>query len=301
MNWQEQLITTYLYVCKHYHEKLWVYCQRMSNHSDLSFTDEEVITIYLFGIIDGKTDISKIYKYTDRHLRAWFPKLPSYEAYVQRLNKVSEVFAPLLEMIVSQSLKQGAFKNDTAWIMDSFPVALAKQGHRFNAKVAPDIASTGYCSSKNLYFYGVRVHIVGRSQPRTLPYPEYIGVIGANMHDAKAFEQISPELFDNDFYGDKAFKLSNKTEQELYYKQHLIMFTPIKKKKGQKCLDAAEKLYSTAVSKIRQPIESLFAWLDRVSGIESASKVRSTAGLMVHIFGRLAAAIFFWSFLRISS
>jgi len=38
-----------------------------------------------------------------------------------------------------------------------------------------------------------------------------------------------------------------------------------------------------------------------VSGIESASKVRSTTGLMVHIFGRLAAAIFFWSFLRISS
>jgi len=55
----------------------------------------------MFGIIDGKTDISKIYKYTDRHLRAWFPKLPSYEAYVQRLNKVSEVFAPVLALIFS--------------------------------------------------------------------------------------------------------------------------------------------------------------------------------------------------------
>jgi len=26
----------------------------MSNHSDLRFSDEEVITIYMFGIIDGK-------------------------------------------------------------------------------------------------------------------------------------------------------------------------------------------------------------------------------------------------------
>jgi len=54
----------------------------MSNYSDLSFTGEEVITIYMFGIIDGKTSISEIYKYTNHHLHAWFPKLPSYEAYV---------------------------------------------------------------------------------------------------------------------------------------------------------------------------------------------------------------------------
>jgi hypothetical protein len=46
MNWQAQLVTTYLYVCKHYHEKLWVYCQRMSKYSDLSFTDKSQ-SIYL--------------------------------------------------------------------------------------------------------------------------------------------------------------------------------------------------------------------------------------------------------------
>jgi len=57
MDWQEQLITIYLYVCKHYRDGLWAYCQRMSNYADLSFADEEVITIYLFGIIDGKREI----------------------------------------------------------------------------------------------------------------------------------------------------------------------------------------------------------------------------------------------------
>lgn len=81
----------------------------------------------------------------------------------------------------------------------------------------------------------------------------------------------------------------------------MAVYTPIKKHKGQTRLDSADKLYSTAVSRIRQPIEALFAWIEQKSGIESAGKVRSYAGLMVHVFGRLAAAFFFWGFLRISS
>ncbi|MBE9563064.1 MAG: IS982 family transposase, partial [Proteobacteria bacterium] len=51
----------------------------------------------------------------------------------------------------------------------------------------------------------------------------------------------------------------------------------------------------------RQPIEALFAWIEQKSGIESAGKVRSYARLLVHVFGRLAAAFFFWEHLRISS
>ncbi|MCK5876853.1 MAG: hypothetical protein KAG43_04400 [Candidatus Marithrix sp.] len=64
----------------------------MSNPSDLKFSDEEVITIYLFGIIDGRTKNSDIYEYANRHLRDCFPKLPSYTAFIQRLNKVSGTF-----------------------------------------------------------------------------------------------------------------------------------------------------------------------------------------------------------------
>jgi len=53
---------------------------------------------------------------------------------------------------------------------------------------------------------------------------------------------------------------------------------------------AANDLFSRAVSKIRQPIESLFNWLIEKTEIQRASKVRSTKGLMVYVFGRLAAA-----------
>jgi len=50
------------------------------------------------------------------------------------------------------------------------------------------------------------------------------------------------------------------------------------------------------VSRVRQPIESLFNWIEEKTGIQVASKVRSTKGLMVHVFGRLAAALFLMAF-----
>ncbi|WP_217646396.1 hypothetical protein [Nitrosomonas sp. Nm34] len=49
---------------------------------------------------------------------------------------------------------------------------------------------------------------------------------------------------------------------------------------------------STAVSRVRQPIKTLFAWIEEKTGIECASKVRSYKGLMAHVFGKLAAALF---------
>jgi hypothetical protein len=74
--------------------------------------------------------------------------------------------------------------------------------------------------------------------------------------------------------------------------QALTLLTPVKKAKGQATLEAADQWLSTAVCRVRQPIESLFNWLEEKTGIQCASKVRSCRGLLVHVFGRLAAA--FW-------
>ncbi len=107
------------------------------------------VSICMFGVIDKYGEIKQIYKYADRHLRSWFPKLPSYTAFVQRLNKVADIFAPLLEIIQQE---QEAKNTEQVWLVDSFPVALAKQGHRFKACVASGLANAGYCATKKLYF-----------------------------------------------------------------------------------------------------------------------------------------------------
>lgn len=74
-----------------------------------------------------------------------------------------------------------------------------------------------------------------------------------------------------------------------------VMLTPVKAVKGQTEVEkqwtkAADDLFSRAVSKVRQPIEGLFNWLIEITDFQRASKVRSTKGLMVHVFGKIAAA-----------
>ena len=82
--------------------------------------------------------------------------------------------------------------------------------------------------------------------------------------------------------------------------QNLVVLTPVKKQRRQN-LNADEKQRSTTLSRIRKPIESLFSWIEQQTGIECASKVRSYNGLMVHVFCKLVAALYFWNFVRVFS
>ena len=102
-------------------------------------------------------------------------------------------------------------------------------------------------------------------------------------------------FFDDEIYHDvDYFKNTLKN-------QNSIVLTPVKGIKGQsdniKMWDkAANDFFSTAVSKVRQPIESLFNWLIEKTDIQRASKVRSTKRPMVHVLGRIAAAYIFLIF-----
>ncbi len=74
------------------------------------------------------------------------------------------------------------------------------------------------------------------------------------------------------------------------------MLTSIKAVKGmddniKQSIKAADDLYSTAVSRVRQPIEAMFAWLIEKTYIQRASK-----GLIVYAFCILSAAFFNYTF-----
>ena len=61
--WQDQLIALYLFVCQHYQTTLWAFAQRFSNNNQPSFTDEELMTIYLFGTLKRHHGLRAIYDY----------------------------------------------------------------------------------------------------------------------------------------------------------------------------------------------------------------------------------------------
>ena len=272
MDWEYRLIRLYVQICHYYRRDLWGYCQRMSNHSDLSFSDEEVICIYLYGIIEKRRTIKDIYDFTHNHLLALFPNLPSYEGYGHRLNQISGVFIPLVSQLQKELPTEDVLQS--IGLMDSMPIS---------------------CASKGLYYYGVKVHLLGLRRPGRLPVPEYIGVTPASDHDLTTFREIQPYLCNRELFLDKAYA-DELLKQEAKTQQNLVLWTPVKKKKGQRQLQVGDQWLSTAVSRVRQPIESLFNWIEEKTGIQSASKVRSYNGLLVHLFGRLAAALFIMAF-----
>ena len=98
--------------------------RRQSNHHSPRFTDPGGVTdrgIYrpgggsdlpvrahqLFGLTKGRRTLREIYTYVVDHLSEWFPDLSSYGGYVQRLNRLSDVFA-------------------VRRLVDSFPIILAQ-------------------------------------------------------------------------------------------------------------------------------------------------------------------------------
>ena len=280
MDWQIQLITLYLTVCKHYRDEVWVYAQRFAPSADLSFSDEEVIVIYLFGIIGKRREVKTSYEHAARYWPDWFPTLPSHVAYVQRLNHLAGVFPVLLEKCCPTDTSV-----TPTGLADAMPIILAGQGRRFQAKVAPEPASHGDCPTRKLHYHGVKLQAMGDSRPGTLPLPRYLGVTPAGLNDGHALQQVAPAL--PYLYADKAYDY---LAREPTFPVNAL--TPIKKDQGQEHLDAADKLFSRAVSRVRQAVDSLFNWIQEKTGTEWASKVPSSRGLLVRVFGRLAAAMY---------
>ena len=78
------------------------------------------------------------------------------------------------------------------------------------------------------------------------------------------------------------------------------IITPIKRKSGQKKLDYWDGVFSTAVSSVKQVIESFNNWIIEKTNIQRASKVRSSAGLTTFVFARIACALWFQLLIRIN-
>lgn len=286
MDWEAHLITLYLKICKEYQSTIWISCQRFTNGGYKSFSDEEAMLIYLIGTLRGFRTIKAMHNYAHDHLISWFPNLPKYSAFVHRLNQLSEGFRHLIEILQSEKI----FPDDNdVYLVDSFPIAIAKHNHAYTAKVAPELASKSYNSTKKQYYYGVKAHIVARKRTAALPDLEILMIEEAARQDGPVFDQIRPMLYDNIVFADKAYKRPDESNIELA--QNLKVITPPIKTRGKE-LENEQKLLSKTVSRMRQPIETLFAWINKITGIEDASLVRSSAGLMTHIFGKIAAAMF---------
>ncbi|MEZ3418756.1 MAG: transposase [Bacteroidales bacterium] len=263
--------------------------QRQSNNFRPQFTDEECITVYLWGISQRRFEQKAIYSYTKNHLLEWFPKLPSYQAFSARLSRLAPAFQALAESwlsVIGVNLEE-----QLEYIVDSCPVILAKGPRSGHAKIASELCEKSYNSSRKEWYYGIKLHAIVARRPGHLPVPVSLMASGAAQHDLPAAKQIVDDhaaLKPGRLYADKAY-IDASWAQSLKQNHALELLTPRKKHKGDVLVSG--DTFSTFVSSVRQPIECFFNWLNQLTDIQTASMVRSLSGLLCHIFGRIAAAL----------
>jgi hypothetical protein len=287
---EHQLITLYLRVCAVYDKHPELKYQRVSNFRPRC-TDEELLTMYLFGHMQGFSQQRRIYQYMRWHWHHWFPALPSYQAFNRRVNQLLPAFEQLIGTALETSVAQLSSTSDR--LIDSLPVMLAKGTRSTRARVASEVADKGFCASKDSYYYGVKLHTIALARTKQLPLPALLHLSRASQHDLSALRELNPALGECYLFGDKAY--SDAETKTVFAGRGTHLVTPYKRKRNEPETNAPA-LWSRFVSSVRQPLESFFSWLIQRTDIQNASRVRSTKGLFVHCFGKLAVACLLLTF-----
>ena len=282
MDIQTKFIELYCTVCYHHDTTLVIHAQRQSNNFRPKFTDEECIATYIWGIFNRKFEVKACYEFIRDYYGDWFPELPSYQAYNNRICNLADAFKTLADVLLC-GLELDSSHND--FVNDSMPIILAGARRSGRAKVAGEACSKGYCASKDMWYYGVKLHTVAQSNFKAMPTPAIMAVSKASEHDLSIAKEMLDDAYNMRIFGDSAFA-DKEWQSRMLSENNVEILTPIKRKKGQKKLPYWDGIYSSAISSVKQAIESFNNWLIEKTNIQRASKVRSSAGLMAFIFAR---------------
>lgn len=292
----KKLIQLYCNIChcndNRFREKL----QRLSNNNCPKFSDEELITVYLWGKAQQLFQRKAIYNYTKTHLLDWFPDIPSYQAFCRRLNNLTPAMQALAQIWSEQAEIKS--KDLGEFVVDSCPIMLATNSRSNRGVIGKEDGICSLCrnATKNQWYHGVKLHVFGRLRPGTLPVPRSMHVSNSTLCDLWAAKQIVLDckpIENGILYADRAYIDANWSE-DLKAECNIDIVTPRKKKKFD-VLNSGD-CYSTFISGLRQPIESFFNWINEKTNIQNASRIRSVQGLYFHIFSCLALAAYLLNF-----
>ena len=69
----DKLIRIYFYICDKF-EELQFYCERFSNNNKPEFTDQEIMTVYLYTMHhEGHMKAKHIHRFASEYLKSCFP------------------------------------------------------------------------------------------------------------------------------------------------------------------------------------------------------------------------------------
>ncbi|SMS14814.1 Mobile element protein [Levilactobacillus zymae] len=153
-------------------------------------------------------------------------------------------------------------------IIDSAPITLVSARRSQEAKVLRPIANKGFNATKQLYFYGFKLHVVLNDQG----FPLNWEISTASTDDRKVAEELLLTAPNNQVLADGGY-LSQPLKERLFKLYHINLWTPLRKNMAHH-----KRVNSSLLKNLRRHIETFFNNLNIVGHFEHPG-IRTLSGL----------------------
>ncbi|MGF9954632.1 IS982 family transposase [Bacillus mycoides] len=208
--------------------------------------DTVIITCVLWGLMLGYTSQRATYRALRTILS--FSEFPSRTRYTRLCASLVYAIKIIRFFLVKQKTK-----NVTTAIVDSFPSPFCKEIRNRRAKVLRSIAEIGYNSTKEMYYYGVKIS----AAVTETGFPVAYVVSSPKIHDIQLLETLANEAHVTHILGDKGYISSS--IQEKIAQKGVTVTTPLRKN-----MKDADKINDTLLGKRRKRIETVFSSLEKL-------------------------------------
>lgn len=243
----------------------------LRRHRKATLVLSEVMTIIVWFQQSSYRTFKDYYqKEVSHHLRKEFPKLVSYNRFVELI--------PLALVPLCFYLQTRKGKTAGIAFIDSLPIAVCHNRRIHSHKVFAKVAERGKSSVD--WFYGFKLHLIVNDQGEFLAFYLTPG----NVDDRKPVPKLAKGLFGK-LFGDRGY--ISKSLQEELSRQNLQLITKIRKNMKNRLLSVLDQI----LLRKRALIETINDQLKNICQIEH-TRHRSTANFLVNVIAALIAYTF---------
>jgi hypothetical protein len=193
-----------------------IHLQRRNLHL-LKQKDEVIIAVHVLGKLLGFTSERAWHRFVIGNLfsKDLFPERSRY-------NRRCRALGFAIKWMRHQLAKRG--QHHAYAVVDSLPIELCHSARMHRVKRFRGIADIGYCASKKIAFYGLKLHLQVTDQGLPMGYV----VTEASCHDRVAAETVMTQIPHPYNLGDKGY-ISQKLQKKLYEEHRVAFWTPVRK------------------------------------------------------------------------
>jgi Transposase DDE domain len=248
---------------------------KKTRNRERTLCDSEIITILIAFHGGGFRNFKFFYtQYICVHLRDYFPKVVSYNRFIELSHRCAIAFMLFLHHCCRGECTGISF-------IDSTVLRVCHNKRIKRNKVFKDTATVGKSSMG--WFFGFKLHLIINDKGEILSF--YLSRGNVDDRNVKLITHMTKELFGK-LFGDKGY--ISKALSDLLFNDGIQLITAVRRNMKSKALSNEEKL----LLRKRSVIETVNDELKNICQVEH-TRHRSLAGFLLNVISAIAAYSFF--------